>query len=623
MELIRQLVDDASALINIIYHKPTRRTNWKDYLDIIYVDNDGETQIVNVEEPMMEIYFAKEHARETSFNRNYIRKSDAYSKLVKFRNIEREIANESGGSTKRVYEEALSSGNRTATKNVHKDPNVFASDYRIEDWYRIQWVIESNKKTTESTRVKLHKNFLDIEVDGIDHPGFVLGGIAPINAVTIVDDKTLACRTFLLRNEKNPLIAEFEKDIPGFIEELHESFDEVYGSLDYQIYMYDEADEISMIRDIFSMLNVVKPHFVLIWNASFDIPYIIDRINVLGYDPADIMTHPEFPLREVYFYKDKRNFSIPDKGDYTKISTPFMVLDQMIVYAGLRKSQSEIRSFNLNSVGKSELDEGKLDYGEVKDFKTFPYENYKLFVMYNIKDVLLQLGIERRTNDMENLYTRASNNATAYEKIFKQTVFLKNRSYIEWDKQGLYTGNNTNIRYGEDYSMSNIMIKKDDEEESYAGGVVADPKLNKPVGEMVMGRPSKYIFSFVADMDFGAMYPSIIIAFNIAPNTMFGKLIIGTDGAQLYADIMNSEDIEEIMSSVDLGAEFADDLQVGDLLTIGKKWFGLPDIEQLIHEFGVAHGNGSSNKVRVTNNKMEETTNDNTGRVFEKLHINR
>ncbi|MNW67435.1 hypothetical protein D3C74_460200 [compost metagenome] len=38
--------------------------------------------------------------------------------------------------------------------------------------------------------------------------------------------------------------------------------------------------------------------------------------------------------------------------------------------------------------------------------------------------MLLQLGIERRTNDVDSIYQRAYSNATKYEKIFKQTVQL-------------------------------------------------------------------------------------------------------------------------------------------------------------------------------------------------------
>lgn len=579
MKLFEDLKGKVSMLVNVIHHKGNRDTNWVDYLDIIYKDENGEKKVINIEAPEMEVYFANEDARVDSFNRNYIRKGDTYSKIFPFKDLEFKIANELGGNAKLLVKQAMDNRNRAAIRNVHRDPNVFGSDYRIEDWYRIMWALHLSNDLPKP----IVKNYLDIEVDGIDHPGFVVGGIAPINAITIIDDTTMTSRTFLLRNEKNPQIAEFEETLGEFIEDLHESFDEIYGKLEYEFYMYDEVDEIEMIQDIFKLLNTVNPDFVLIWNASFDIPYIIDRIVELGSDPATVMSHPDFPMKEAWFYKDKRNFNIPDKGDYTKLSSQYIVMDQMIVYGGLRKSQSEIRSYNLNYVGQREIGDSKLDYGEVKNFKTFPYENYKLFVKYNIKDVLLQMGIERRTEDVDNLYSRSDSNATAYEKIFKQTVFLKNRGYLEWDKQGLVMGNNTNVNYGENRDSSNLNVKKgkDGDGDSYEGGLVADPKNNDFVGVDIMGKKSKYIFYLTVDMDFSSMYPNIIIAFNIAPNTLIGKLVIGRDGAEVYSEIVSSESIDDIINNVDLGAEFVDDIQVADILTIAKKWFGLPSIDKL------------------------------------------
>lgn len=507
LELIKKLVANSSALINVVHHKGNRDTNWDDYLDIIYYDLEGKKQFLTIRNPMIEVYFANEDARVSGYNRNYIRKEQTYKKAFPFKDLEKCIGNELGGDAKRLVYDAYTSGKRALAKNVHKDPNVFASDYRIEDWYRIQWALEERALEARGHKrppVTLRKNFLDIEVDGIDFPGFVVGGIAPINAVTVVDDIDKTCRTFLLRNDKNPQIAEFEKDIEGFIKELHEDFDEVYGSLDYQIYMYDEERELDMIHDIFQVLNMTQPDFVLIWNASFDVPYIIDRIVELGKDPAEVMCHPEFEYHEAWFYKDKRNFAVSNKGDYTKISAPFTIVDQMIIYAALRKGQSELRSVSLNHVGKHELDEGKLDYGEVTNFKTFPYENYRLFVKYNIKDVLLQYGIERRTTDIDNVFSSSQGNVTAYEKIFKVLTFLRNRAYLEWDNQGLIIGNNVNATYGEYKDDKNMNVKKakdDDEDDSYSGGIVADPKLNDFVGEEIMGEKSKYVFKLVIDMD--------------------------------------------------------------------------------------------------------------------------
>ncbi|WP_216369606.1 hypothetical protein, partial [Brevibacillus sp. MCWH] len=183
-----------------------------------------------------------------------------------------------------------------------------------------------------------------------------------------------------------------------------------------------------------------------------------------------VMCHKDFKIKELYYKKDHKNFQVQNKSDYFVISSYTVYLDQMIVYAALRKGQGELRSFSLNSVAKKEIGDEKLDYSEDANIKTLPYVDYKKFVIYNIKDVLLQLGIERKTKDIENVYLRAYTNATTYEKVFKQTVFLKNRAYIEYYKQGLIIGNNVNIDYGIESEN-----EEEDDDEKFDGALVAEP----------------------------------------------------------------------------------------------------------------------------------------------------
>ena len=117
----------------------------------------------------------------------------------------------------------------------------------------------------------------------------------------------------------------------------------------------------------------------------------------------------------------------------------------MILYAATRKGQSELRSNALTYIGKVELNDEKLDYSDEANIKTLPYVNYKKFYKYNVKDVLLQLGIERKVDDVDNLYLRAYSNCTDFDKVFKQTVMLKSRAYYEYLLQGIILGNNVNI----------------------------------------------------------------------------------------------------------------------------------------------------------------------------------
>jgi hypothetical protein len=260
----------------------------------------------------------------------------------------------------------------------------------------------------------------------------------------------------------------------------------------------------------------------------------------------------------------------------------------MLVYAATRKGASELRSHALNYVATVELGESKLDYSEVADIKTLPYVDYNLFVKYNIKDTLLQLGIERRTCDIDNVYQRCYYNATSYEKIFRQTVFLKSRAYLEYYQQGFIIGNNPNIIYGHNDMLVDAPIIEDEDDEDddndldtkdkksatkngFAGAIVADPKLNNPTGIKLLGRRSSYIFDDEVDFDYSSMYPNTNIAFNISPNTMYGKVIMDKrpgDGPD-----------------TDMGKDFLENLPTGNFSTLGSMYLGLPKFEELYVEF--------------------------------------
>jgi len=569
VRILPHLDKENLMLVNTIYHRPNKGTGYKDFLDIIYKDlRTGEKHLETIESPEMEFYFAKENAINNKYNRTFIEIENAEMHKYTFRNLPYYIADQAGPNYVQFINKMKQSKNFRAISNIHKYKNVFGSDYDIDNWYRIQWFLHNHNDKEKP----ITKQYLDIEVDSIGIEGFPKDGECPINAVTIVDEEDMVSYTFLLRNPNNPQIQEFEDTIDEFIEELHEAFDETYGTLEYRFYMYD--DEPDLIRDMFKLINTLKRDFIMIWNMAFDIPYIIARIKALGLDPVNIMCHKDFKVKSLFYKKDSRNFKVENKSDYFMISSYTAYLDQMLLYAGLRKGGGELRSYALNAVAKKEIGDEKLDYSEDANIQTLPYKDYKKFVMYNIKDVLLQLGIERKTSDIDNVYQRAYSNATVYHKIFKQTVFLKNRAYIEYYKQGLIIGNNINLDYGLDYQADN---EEDDEDEKFDGALVADPKLNDFMGIPVFGNPSMYIFDNVVDMDFSAMYPHIIIAFNIAPNCMVGKLIIGGN----IQEAMKNAVADKKGKVEDAGKDFVDNLLTGNVANMATKWFGMPNVVEL------------------------------------------
>jgi hypothetical protein len=285
-------------------------------------------------------------------------------------------------------------------------------------------------------------------------------------------------------------------NIDEHIAEYHAAFDETYGVLDYKLIMYD--DELTMLIHLFELINRLRRDINLTWNGyGFDIPYIIERIKVLGGDPVKVMCPKEFKTPFIEFRKDTSTYDWKAKNDTFVITAFTQYEDQMSNYIKIRKGKSELKTIKLNAIAWKELKDEKLDYSDEADIKTLPYNNYVKFVMYNIKDTLLQMGIERKTKDSTAIFLNMIDNASPYKSIFSQTIVLKNYAYLSYYKQGYVIGNNRNI----DYAKPRQVTRKKKVESDVEGALVGDPLLNENVGAMLFGKPSNFVFKYVIDFD--------------------------------------------------------------------------------------------------------------------------
>ena len=308
---------DDIMLINIIYNQPSAQTNWVDTIDVIYKDlTSGKKYLETIINPTMDVYFTKPEYQNYDYPKYTMPIEQMDVKNISCKNAPRDIAKIAGGKFLQYYNACKECKNRKAMKNLHKYKYVMASDYDPESYYRIQFSCHY----LNDKQKPIDKLYSDIEVDGINFPGMVTGGVAPINAITIIDEKTRVSYTFALRNEKNPQIEELENNLNDFIKECHNMFDESYGVFDYKILFYDEKEELKMLKDYFNLIHTLKRDFILFWNMNFDANYLMDRIRELGENPADIMCHPDFPVKRCYYYEDRKNFAVKLKKDTFTIS---------------------------------------------------------------------------------------------------------------------------------------------------------------------------------------------------------------------------------------------------------------------------------------------------------------
>lgn len=617
---------DSAMLIDVQYMKGNRKEKIPDYLYIIWKDLDtGKKYLKVIPEPLMTIYFEKPEFRDHTYWNNYKEIDKCSPKTVKYKDILYAIADDWGPEGKNFIENCFTTGAYKRLQEVYLYPYSFGADYDIRVWYRYNW-----KKSFNNDRPKvLTKGFLDIEVDTLESVGMPNPTFNPIDLVTIIDDSTNKSYTFCLigvdytpkdttymndimlkkENKRKQMYAKRMKSQDYWsthVEELkqkaHEMFDENYPDMDYNFYFY--KDELKMITHIWQLINTLKLDIIEIWNVAFDIPFFMDRITALGEDPKNIMCHPDFPSKECWFKQDKHHFEIKNKTHFANISSYTIFACQMTNYAAIRKGASELRSNRLNYIGQKEVGDTKLDYSDNGNIKTLSYNNYLMYILYNIKDVLLQMRIERRTCDLDTYWTSSYENMTAYEDVFKQTVVLRNVQYEAFMQQGLVPGNNVNAIYA---NMSNSKKDEvlededsgdDNDDVGFEGALVGNPHLITNFGMELFGKKSNSIFQYSIDLDMSAFYPSTIMAMNIDPSCLIFKAIVPSNqfdvrGGNLkyngITDVQICKDNKDTFKE-DIGKEIMDNFQTKNYLSFAHKWLNFPSVNQVYERLKKEYG---------------------------------
>ena len=562
------------SLLNTIYHYPKKDDNgeWQPgAIDLIIKDNNtGEKFLETIVNPMYEYYILNNNTVIPNYTLEYAMKEDCKCVIVPYVNLQKDIA-ERLGKLNQFYDN-IRNGNRMANKILcNYDPCILMSDMDIEDNIRFQF-----SHTYENPYKKPSKSYLDIEADIINCEGdFVKLGECPINAVSFIDDQSLIIHSFLLRNDKNPLIEKFEKETkePMLNMRLKQFLIKAVGGPEqakkYKVdqmqvvfHFYDEKDEVEMLVQLFNYINNLKPDFVLAWNMAFDIPYIIQRLINLGVNPKDVICHPDFRYKEVRYFIDERNeFNYEERNDFAKISSYSVYLDQMIHFASRRKGQAAIANYRLDYIGQITCGVKKLDYSHItRNIGELPYKDYETFVFYNIMDTIVQYCIEYKVNDINSAYNNVLLDNTRWSKIYRQTVYLKNRATKSYYNYGMIIGNNVN---------------QNTPKVSFPGAFVADPKLNGDYSRLrISGRPVS-IYDNLNDFDYKALYPSITSEFNMSRTTLIGHVNI-PDKVYEFENRFNRDDIKWKRE-----AQFMDDLQSHNWIEFFSRWFHFAGYEEM------------------------------------------
>ena len=568
------------TILNANYIGPYKDndSNWyDDYINITFRDNvKGEKSYYTIYQPKYTFYKLKKEYGKLDHNLFFIEKDKVDPVTCKYRDILKSISMLTG--QEEFFYDNIRSRNRSENEKLHTIPDIFASDTNIEDYYRVLFA-----RSYTNNIFKLNKAFLDIEVDGsYSLSEFPEMGEVPINAVAYYCKQYNTLYQFLLNDKKNKSIPIYKSSYknPAQMKKLKDFVEASVGGpkkakkfglegIEFKLIFFD--DEITLIKNLFDVINVTSPDMIMVWNNAFDFNYILSRIVELGENPVDIICDKRIKDKFLKFYVDERNKNnFAERGDYVKVSSYSIWNDQMITFASRRKGRSAYPSFKLDAIGYDVAGVNKLDYSHITTNLTLlPYLDYETFSFYNIMDVIVQNCIESVTNDCEYIFAKSLSNNVRFSKVHRQSVYLSNRFAKEFYNDGYIIGNNKN-RWNEKPT------------DKFPGAMVGDPLHNsKKVMISINGKPTLIADSMV-DFDYRALYPSIIRENNIAPNTQIGKINIEYQVAREEHRDMYSSGTDT--SNYSRGGEFLENKMSYTSFEFYQKWFWLADLPEMISD---------------------------------------
>ena len=235
------------------------------------------------------------------------------------------------------------------------------------------------------------------------------------------------------------------------------------------------------------------------WNSEgYDIPYIVNRTSrVLSKD-------------------DTRRFclwgQLPKKREYEKfgkIAQTFDLigrvhLDSLNLYR--KYTYEERHTYRLDAIGEIEVGENKVPYEGTLDAL---YNNdFRKFIEYNIQDTALLDKLDKKLRFIDLSNELAHANTVLLQTTMGAVAVTEQAIVNEAWHRGLQVPNRK---------------KRDDENTQAAGAYVAFPK--------------KGLHKWVASMDLNSLYPSVIRALNMAPETVVGQIRPDISDARVTEDM--------------------------------------------------------------------------------------
>ena len=249
-----------------------------------------------------------------------------------------------------------------------------------------------------------------------------------------------------------------------------------------------------------TFLTLIKDADILSgWNSEgYDIPYTVNRTSrVLSKD-------------------DTRRFclwgQLPRKREYEKYGKTSQTfdlvgrvhLDSLNLYR--KYTYEERHTYRLDAIGEVEVGENKVPYEGTLD--SLYNNDFRKFIEYNIQDTALLDKLDKKLRFIDLSNELAHANTVLLQTTMGAVAVTEQAIVNESHYRGLQVPNRK---------------KRDDEATQAAGAYVAFPK--------------KGLHKWVASMDLNSLYPSVIRALNMAPETVIGQIRPEISNARVHEDM--------------------------------------------------------------------------------------
>ena len=249
------------------------------------------------------------------------------------------------------------------------------------------------------------------------------------------------------------------------------------------------ANEVELLKQCLKFWKIANPDIITGWNIeTFDMPYLVNRIRrVLSEEWAN-------ELSPWGIVKDKTIFGANGREEFVVDILGVSNLDYLNLYKKFTYTKHE--SYKLDFIANHVLEKKKLE-NPYETFKEFYTKDWQLFVEYNVIDVELVDQLEDRMKLIELIITMAYDAKCNFSDIFS--------AVRTWDC----------ILYNHLWQQNIVVQQKvSHEARKIEGAYVKEPVAKK--------------YDWVVSFDAASLYPSIIMSYNMSPETLVSSMVLDT-----------------------------------------------------------------------------------------------